>query len=388
MNLLINQDRPANQKYNKLYHVTDDQWTKLTACDMRTALVNEKLENQRSCTSPASPMPHYTSSSSPAPVRSTILWELASIKKSIKGGAWQAFSTLRDEHHFEYFQRDLFIIAKSHDVSEILDPTFTPGPSQEEKEFFEANQTFMNKVYKETLLTDMGRSKVRTHHRTTDAQAVWKQYSEYMTTASWQVKVVNRIPRSTICNPEPKSSCVLDTPNHQSHPVHPHIYPSPDDPPRSVDKSHLSDSTSTTTNLNETCPLDTSCDHLLHLVSPSLSSELQDNSSVDSVEIEFLPESEGQSDHVNLSSTDVFSLKHDYDLFLLNQEIDAPNYNLNHQDTHICENQDDILIHATILSHTFALLQFMAQHNCEDLKPTDTPITVPTTLQALDHQPP
>ena len=64
----------------------------------------------------------------------------------------------------------------------------------------------------------MGRNKVRMHHRTTDAQAVWKQYSEYMTTSSWQD---NPNPHSTICNPEPKSSCVLVTPNHQSHPVHP-----------------------------------------------------------------------------------------------------------------------------------------------------------------------
>ena len=50
--------------------------------------------------------------------------------------------------------------------------------------------------------------------------------------------------------------------------------------------SHLKDPISTTTNLDEACPLDTSCDHLLHLDSPSLSSELQDNSSVDSVDIE------------------------------------------------------------------------------------------------------
>ena len=52
----------------------------------------------------------------------------------------------------------------------------------------------------------------------------------------------------------------------------------PDDPPQDVDKSHLSNSTSTITNLNETCSLDTSCDHLLHLDSPSLSSELRDTS--------------------------------------------------------------------------------------------------------------
>ena len=56
---------------------------------------------------------------------------------------------------------------------------------------------------------------------------------------------------------------------------------------------HLKDPISTTTNLDEACPLDTSCDLLHHLDSPSLSSELQDNSSVVSVDIELLPESEG-----------------------------------------------------------------------------------------------
>ena len=42
----------------------------------------------------------------------------------------------------------------------------------------------MYKVFNETLLTDMGRTKVRKHLKTTDAQAVWKEYSEYMTTVS------------------------------------------------------------------------------------------------------------------------------------------------------------------------------------------------------------
>ena len=128
-----------------------------------------------------------------------------------------------------------------------------------------------------------------------------------------------------------------------------------DDPPQNVDISHLSVSTSTTTNLNVTCTLDISCNHWLHVDSPSLSSELQDTSSIDSVEIEFLLESEGQQDHTNLSQTDVFSGHHDYELFLLQNEIDGPNGNLNDQDTHNCENQVDILTHPTILSHTSAL---------------------------------
>ena len=42
----------------------------------------------------------------------------------------------------------------------------------------------MYKVFNETLFTNMGRTKVRKYLKTTDAQAVWKEYSEYMTTAS------------------------------------------------------------------------------------------------------------------------------------------------------------------------------------------------------------
>ena len=150
--------------------------------------------------------------------------------------------------------------------------------------------------------------------------------------------------------------------------------------------SHLKDPISTTTNFNEPCPLDTSYVHLLYLDSPSLSSELQDNSSVNNVEIELLPESKVQLDHTNLSPTDVFSEHHDYELFLVQKEFDAPNYNPNHYDIHTCENQDDILIHATNLSNTFALPQFMAQHNCEDQEPIDDPSAVLTASQAsCDH---
>ena len=73
-----------------------------------------------------------------------------------------------------------------------------------------------------------------------------------------------------------------------------------------MDKSHLSESTSTTTNLNETCSLDTSCDYLLHLDSPSLSSELQDTSIVETIEPESVPDFEDllQLDSTSASSQD------------------------------------------------------------------------------------
>ena len=70
-------------------------------------------------------------------------------------------------------------------------------------------------------------------------------------------------------------------------------------------------------------------------------------------------------------------------MFLLQKEIDAPHDNLNHHVLHACgeQDQDVILTHATILSHTFALPRFMDQYNFEYQDPTDTPITVPTAFQ-------
>ena len=58
-----------------------------------------------------------------------------------------SYSTLKDERYFDKFQRDLFITAKSHDVSEILDPTFTPGPSPEKRNYLKPNKS-MDKVFK------------------------------------------------------------------------------------------------------------------------------------------------------------------------------------------------------------------------------------------------
>ena len=104
--------------------------------------------------------------------------------------------------------------------------------------------------------------------------------------------------------------------------------------------------------------------------------------SVESVEIELIDEFEESLESNRHPPTDIFHEHYGYDLFLLNQEIDTPSDNLNFQDTHGCENQDDTLIHATNLSHIFALPQFMAQHNYEDLKPTDTPSKVPIAIQA------
>ena len=54
----------------KIPFLFDEQWTNVTAHDMRTALVNVVLENHRPTTSPGTPMSHVTSPATTASVRS------------------------------------------------------------------------------------------------------------------------------------------------------------------------------------------------------------------------------------------------------------------------------------------------------------------------------
>ena len=124
MDVLMNQDKPVDQQCNRLYYVMDEQRIKLTAKDMRTALVNAKSE-QRS--SSRTSMPSFRTAPSSALIRSPMNLELASFNKSITRET-SAYSVLKDEHFFDKFHRYLLITAKSHDDSEILDPSYSLGP--------------------------------------------------------------------------------------------------------------------------------------------------------------------------------------------------------------------------------------------------------------------
>ena len=104
-------------------------------------------------------------------------------KKGIKRET-AAYPSLKDERYFDGFKRSLFIVAKTHECNEVLDPNYTPGSEPEEKELFEAKQTFLFSVFYANLQTDMGKTIVRRHLSSTDAQVVGKELSEHMRTSS------------------------------------------------------------------------------------------------------------------------------------------------------------------------------------------------------------
>ena len=109
--------------------------------------------------------------------------ELMSFKKGIKRDI-TAYPSLKDERYFDGFKRSLFIVAKTHECCEVLDPNYTPGSEPEEQELFEAKQIFMFSVFNTNLQTDMGKTIIRRHLASTDAQAVRKELSEHMRTSS------------------------------------------------------------------------------------------------------------------------------------------------------------------------------------------------------------
>ena len=164
---------------------TPDEWTQQTPTQMRTYLIQHLPDPHGPEPVPSAPI----SSTRPAGY-STAAIELMGFKTGIKRGI---APSPRDERYFDGFKRSLFIVSKSHECNEVLDLTYTPCSEPEQKEPFEAKYTFMFSAFKTNLQTDMGKTIVRRHLTTTDAQSVWSEVSEHMRTCSKGVSEKRRL---------------------------------------------------------------------------------------------------------------------------------------------------------------------------------------------------
>ena len=150
---------------------TPDEWSQQTSTMLRTYLI-QNLPKPNGL----EPVHSGPISSSRPTGYSPAAIELMGFKKGIKREI-AAYPSLKDERYFDGLKRSLFIIAKTHECNEVLDPTYNPGSEPEEQELLEAKQTA-------NLQTDMGKTIVRRHLANTDAQSVWKELSEHMRTSS------------------------------------------------------------------------------------------------------------------------------------------------------------------------------------------------------------
>ena len=163
---------------DQIHPFLPEEWNQHTSTMLRTFLIQHLLN-------PIGPEPVISgpiSSSRPTGYSPAAI-ELMGFKKGIKREI-AAYPSLKDERYFDGFKRRLFIVAKTHECSEVLDPNCTPGSEPEETELFKAKQTFMFSVFNANLQTDMGKTIVWRHLASTDPQAVWKELSEYMRTSS------------------------------------------------------------------------------------------------------------------------------------------------------------------------------------------------------------
>ena len=104
------------------FHIfSPEEWSQHTSTMMRTFLVQNLLNPIR-----PEPVTSGPISSSKPTTYSPAALELMSFKKGIKREI-TAYPSLKDERYFDGFKRSLFIVAKTHECSDVLDPNYTPG---------------------------------------------------------------------------------------------------------------------------------------------------------------------------------------------------------------------------------------------------------------------
>ena len=74
--------------------------------------------------------------------------------------------------------------ATTHSCDKVTDPYNMPGLDADSQELFQQKQYFMYSVFNKVLQSDMGKTIVRKHVPTLDAQSVWKEFETHMSTSS------------------------------------------------------------------------------------------------------------------------------------------------------------------------------------------------------------
>ncbi|KAL7573266.1 hypothetical protein ACA910_003411 [Epithemia clementina (nom. ined.)] len=152
------------------------EWEIHTAFDMRKALIKQFPAGS---SSPGLTTPSTPRQSSPSTVASPGTQQLLAFKKGIKCDVEQ-YPTLKDERYFDSFSRSVYITATSHDCSDVLIPSFVPGPDPDALELYQQKKIFMYTVFNANVLTDMGKSFITQHAHDMDAQKVWAKLTNHM----------------------------------------------------------------------------------------------------------------------------------------------------------------------------------------------------------------
>jgi hypothetical protein len=95
------------------------------------------------------------------------------------------YPTLKDQRHWNGWNRAVISQARAHDVSEVFDPTFVPDVNDPvAQELFQQKQNFVYAVLNKTVQTDQGQQYVREHEHDVNAQMVYAKLLKYASTST------------------------------------------------------------------------------------------------------------------------------------------------------------------------------------------------------------
>jgi hypothetical protein len=103
---------------------------------------------------------------------------VAEFKKSIKRGDTNMFPSLKQDKQWDNWQRAVIAQAQAQDLSDVLDPKFSPIGIKGSN-LFAKKQKFMYAIFEQTLLSDKGKALVRLHLNNYNAHKLYTALSKY-----------------------------------------------------------------------------------------------------------------------------------------------------------------------------------------------------------------
>ena len=161
--------------------IADEYFIEYTKRDFKMFVLFDEPDAHDSPPTPSPP--RIANKTTPATETSITSQQLLTFKKGIKRDI-NEYPIIKDDTYFNGFHRTVSITTRSHDCEDIINPSFRPLNKPDCMELFNHKQIFMYKVFNRSLQSDMGKTIVRKHAKTLDAQKVWSEYLNHMTNSS------------------------------------------------------------------------------------------------------------------------------------------------------------------------------------------------------------
>jgi len=131
---------------------------------------------------PSSGLPSHTQAPNVSNALNVMPAAVLDFKRGIKCDVAQ-YPVRKDDKFFDQFKMAMIAQARAHDIEDIFDPTYKPK-TPDEQALFDEKQKFAFAVLMKCIQTDTGKTFVRLHQDTSDAQLVWKKLVDHATSST------------------------------------------------------------------------------------------------------------------------------------------------------------------------------------------------------------